>query len=178
MFFSGIAGIMLSAIIIFLQPLDLHALTNTRLPLQLSIPKINVDAAVVAVGITKDGAMEAPSGGRNVGWYKFGVHPGDNGSAVIAGHYGPWKNGEGSVFDNLSKLKKGDKLYVEDEKGVTITFVVRELRIYGPKDDASDVFSSSDGKAHLNLITCGGVWNKIKKSYPDRLVVFTDKEIK
>jgi hypothetical protein len=33
------------------------------------------------------------------------------------------------------------------------------------------------GKVHLNLITCGGVWDKVGKSYSNRIVVFADMEI-
>ncbi len=65
--------------------------------------------------------------------------------------------------------------YVQDEKGITTVFVVRELRQYGQNENDGSVFISSDGKAHLNLITCEGVWSAAKKSYSDRLVVFTDK---
>jgi len=145
-------------------------------PMRLKIPKINVDAAVELVGLTSGGAMGAPKGGKNVGWYSTGPQPGDIGSAVIDGHFGRWKNGEGSVFDNLNTLQKGDRLSVEDEKGAIITFVVRESREYDPNADATDVFSSDDEKSHLNLITCEGVWNKDSKSYSGRLVVFADKE--
>ncbi|MDO8565905.1 MAG: class F sortase [Candidatus Moranbacteria bacterium] len=146
------------------------------LPVRLKIPKITVDAKVELMGLTSDGAMEAPKRGRNVGWYSAGSRPGEVGSAVMDGHYGTWKNGEGSVFDNLNKLEKGDRVSVEDEKGTLITFVVRESREYDSNADATDVFDSSDGKVHLNLITCEGVWNKDSKSYSQRLVVFTDKE--
>lgn len=149
---------------------------SSGLPVRLKIPRINVDAAVELVGLTSLGAMGAPKGGKNVGWYSAGPYPGDIGSAVIDGHFGRWKNGEGSVFDNLNKLQKGDRLSIEDEKGAIITFVVRESREYDPNADATDVFSSDDGKSHLNLITCEGIWNKVSKSYSQRLVVFTDKE--
>jgi LPXTG-site transpeptidase (sortase) family protein len=117
-----------------------------------------------------------PKGHANAAWFNLGSRPGDDGSAVITGHYGIWKNGMPTVFNNLYKLRKGDKLYVKDKKGITVTFIVRELRTYSPDDDASDVFNSSDGRSHLNLITCQGAWNKVSKSYPKRLVVFTDKE--
>ena len=149
---------------------------TSGLPVRLKIPEISMDAPLGPVGITSDGAMDKPKGPDDVVWYELGPRPGENGSAVIAGHYGTWKNGKGSVFDNLHKLRPGDKLYVEDDKGAIISFVVRESRRYDPNTDASDVFSSNDGKAHLNLITCEGVWNKVSKSYPKRLVVFTDKE--
>lgn len=142
---------------------------------RFQIPKLNIDTNIEPVGLTKDGAMDSPVSPMPVGWFKLGPKPGEIGSAVIAGHSG-WKNNIPAVFDNLHKLQKGDKVYVTDEKGVKTTFIVRELRIYKPKDDASLVFGSNDGGAHLNLITCSGFWNTIWKSHSDRLVVFTDKE--
>jgi LPXTG-site transpeptidase (sortase) family protein len=145
-------------------------------PVRLKIPEINVDAAFEYVGLTPEGAMDAPSGPRNVAWFELGPRPGENGSAVIAGHYGRWKTGEGSVFDNLNKLEKGDVLYIETDRGESISFIVRELRSYEADADASDVFILNDGKAHLNLITCEGVWDEVLKTYHKRLVVFADKE--
>ena len=142
----------------------------------LEIPKININAVIENVGITSEKAMDIPKEHSDVGWFNLGPRPGENGSSVIAGHFGLWKDGTQAVFNNLYKLKKGDKVYIEDEKGVIITFVVRESRRYDPKADTSNIFSSKDEKAHLNLITCGGIFNKISKSYSNRLVVFTDKE--
>lgn len=159
------------------QAVQLTNKTSLGLPMRLKIPRINVDAPIKSVGITSQGAMDAPKGPTDTVWFNLGPRPGESGSAVIAGHFGPWKNGKGSVFDNLYKLKKGDKLYIKDEKGIMITFVVRESRKYNPNADASDVFGSSDDKAHLNLITCEGVWDKIRKTYSNRLIVFTDREI-
>ena len=149
-----------------------QAQASFGLPMRLKIPKINVDAAVEFVALAPDGAMDVPKDQKDVAWFELGPRPGENGSAVMAGHYGA----KASVFDNLYKLRKGDKLYVEDDKGAVVSFVVRENRRYDPNADASGVFGSSDGKAHLNLVTCEGIWNKISKSYPKRLVVFTDKE--
>ncbi len=147
---------------------------RSGLPVRLKIPGINVDATVEYVGLIPGGVMGVTKERANVSWLNIGPRPGEIGSAVIAGHYG-WKDGKAAVFDNLYKLRKGDKLYVEDEKGAVISFVVRESRKYDPKADASDVFFSNDGKPHLNLITCEGVWDKVSKSYSKRLVVFTDK---
>ena len=146
------------------------------LPVRLKIPKINVDAAVLSLGLTSDGAMDIPKGPDDVAWYNLGQRPGEKGSAVMAGHYGTWKNGTGSVFDNLNDLEKGDFIYVEDDQGKTSTFVVSESRSYDPNAEASEVFESSDEKSHLNLITCEGIWSKTAKSYSQRLVIFTDKE--
>lgn len=152
-----------------------QANTNGEMPARLKIPSINVDASIEYVGLTSAGAMDAPKGPNEVAWFNLGPRPGEEGSAVVAGHMG-WKNNIPAVFDNLHKLRIGDKVSVEDENGVNITFVVREIRTYGKDEVAPDVFGSSDGKAHLNLITCAGAWNKTEKTRSERFVVFTDKE--
>ncbi len=147
---------------------------STLLSIRLQIPKINIDGAIHSVGLTSDGAMGPPSGPNGLGWFKFGPYPGEAGSAVVDGHFGTWKNGQGSIFDNLYKLKKGDLVYIKNADGSLTTFVVRELKTFDPSDDASGVFISDDGKAHLNLITCNGTWVSQQKTYTTRLVVFTD----
>lgn len=140
--------------------------------LNISTPSINVDTNIQALGITSNGDMDVPSNVDEVGWFSLGPHPGEKGNAVIAGHLnGP--NGKEGVFANLDKLKAGDKLFIRDSKGTLITFVVRESRIYNP-GYAEEVFSSNDNGIHLNLITCDGIWDKDKKSYDKRLVVFAD----
>ena len=143
------------------------------LPIRLKISKLKIDAPVKSLGLTSDGAMDATKGPYDVAWYKFGPRPGEKGSAVIAGHYGRWKNGAISVFNKLNTLVKGDIVSVKDDKGTIISFVVRESKLYAPTADATNVFYSNDGKSHLNLVTC--VQDKISKKYTKRLVVFTDK---
>ena len=145
------------------------------LPTRLNIPSINIDTPIEYVGLTSDGAMGAPKERANVAWFDLGPRPGESGSAVISGHYGR-QNWKGSVFDDLHKLRKGDKIYIEDFNGQVVSFEVRENRRYDPNEDALEVFGSSDGKSHLNLITCEGVWDESIQQYPKRLVVFTDKE--
>lgn len=119
--------------------------------------------------------MDIPKNIKNVAWFENGPRPGEIGNAVIDGHFG-WKNNIPAVFDNLYKISIGDKIYIEDDEGVTSTFVVREIKSYSENDYAGEIFNSNDGKAHLNLITCEGIWNKTQKSYSKRLVVFADKE--
>ncbi|MFH1089128.1 MAG: class F sortase [Candidatus Uhrbacteria bacterium] len=150
--------------------------TNLTLSIRLKIPKISLDAAIESIGLTPQGAVDVPKDPGNAAWYSLSSYPGEVGNAIITGHFGRWKNGEGSVFDNLNQLSEGDSLSIENESGVKINFVVRELRLYDQNDMATDVFISNDGKAHLNLITCDGVWNNVSKSFSKRLVVFADLE--
>ena len=181
-----ISGIIFSSIIIYSQvdaritkpiPVISYQGSEVGFPLRIKIPKIKINSVVENVGLTQAGAIDAPKGPANVGWFTDSPSPGEIGSSVMDGHSG-WKNNVPAVFDNLYKLKKGDKMYVEDDKGNTITFVIREIRKYNPDADAQDVFNLNDNKAHLNLITCTGAWNNIKKTHSERLVVFTDREIK
>lgn len=143
------------------------------LPTRLKIPKLNIDAPVDSLGLTPDGDLDTPKTAENTGWYNAGPKPGEVGSAVIDGHFG-YANNKPAVFDYLHTLVAGDVFHVEDEHKVTRSFVVRESRIFGPEDDATVVFRSSDNLAHLNLITCQGIWSAGQESYSTRLVVFAD----
>jgi LPXTG-site transpeptidase (sortase) family protein len=116
--------------------------------------------------------MEVPAGTVDVAWFALGPHPGQVGSAVVGGHFGI-ESGVPFVFYNLNKLKVGDDIYIVDDEGNTITFVVNSTALYAANANATNVFTSTDGKAHLNLITCEGIWNEVAGEYPERTVVFT-----
>lgn len=143
------------------------------LPVRLQIPVIGVDTAIEDAAITPDGRMDVPVGSVNVAWFALGPHPGQVGSAVIGGHFGI-ENGVPFVFYNLDKVKIDDKIDIVNDKNETLSFVVRKIHSFDRNDDATTVFTSQDGLAHLNLITCEGVWNQVNGNYPQRLVVFTD----
>jgi LPXTG-site transpeptidase (sortase) family protein len=145
------------------------------LPVRLLIPKINIDAAIESLGVLPDGSMDAPAGALDVAWLDLGTRPGQIGSAVIDGHSG-YKNNKPAVFDDLSKLHKGDEIQVKDKEGATITFRVNKIKSYGANETLPSVFGSTDGLAHLNLITCDGTWNPTAQTHSSRLVVFADKE--
>ncbi len=141
-------------------------------PVRFTIQSIGVDASVEQVGVKPDGSMDVPSGPVPVAWFMLGPRPGEQGSAVIAGHRG-WYGGRSAVFDNLHTLRAGDTVTVVSDDGVTFTFIVHSTRIYAPGAVAPEVFTSSSG-THLNLITCSGTWSVLQQSYSERLVVFTD----
>ncbi len=139
----------------------------------LVIPSLNIRAPIEKVGITKTGKMAVTRGYSNVGLYKFGVAPGQKGNAVIGGHV---DNALGlpAVFNDLNKLKKGDNVFVADEHGNMLRFVVTKTQIYDVTQAPVDSIFGPSTTAHLNLITCDGTWIQSQKSYDKRLVVFTD----
>jgi LPXTG-site transpeptidase (sortase) family protein len=148
---------------------------NPADPVLIKIPSLGVVAAIKKVGMTPDGFMDVPKLPFDTAWYGLGPRPGEIGSAVIDGHV-DWKNGSSAIFTNLHLLKPGDKVVVQDIAGAVTTFTVRLSRTYDPRAYAPEVFTSDDGRAHLNLITCEGVWDNVAQGYSQRLVVFTDKE--
>lgn len=147
----------------------------STLAIRLKIPRIKVDSAIESVGLTTQGELDVPKEITNVAWYNLSPMPGEVGTSVMDGHFG-WKGDVQAVFDNLHLLNKGDKIYIVGKDNTITTFIVREIKTYELSDDVSEIFASDDNKAHLNLITCYGEWNKTEQTYPKRLTVFTDRE--
>ncbi len=141
-------------------------------PVRVQIPAIGVDAAVEEVGLTPDGAMDVPKAYANTAWYTLGPRPGEPGNAVIAGHVdsqtGP------AVFWELRQLAPGDAIIVVGDDAVERTFVVTAVEVY-PRTEAPlrRIFGPTPG-AHLNLITCDGVFDQQRREYDKNLVVYAD----
>ncbi len=117
--------------------------------------------------------MGIPTNFTDVGWYKEGPVPGALGSAVIDGHL-DGKDTPEAVFYNLDKLQPGDVVEVLDAKGKTLKFRVLETKTYDHDAISTEVFIGDTSKHLLNLITCAGSWDKTKKLYDKRVVVFTE----
>jgi LPXTG-site transpeptidase (sortase) family protein len=142
-------------------------------PYTLSIPSINVNAGIRAMGLESDGKMAVPNNYTEVGWYSLGTKPGRTGNAVLGAHV---DNGAaiGGVFKNLKKLTIGDDIYVKDEQGKTLHYRVVERKVYDYRHrDTSEVFGATN-KAMLNLITCHGNWLSSENTYDQRLIVFAE----
>lgn len=145
----------------------------TIAPVELSIPRIGVDARVQPVDLAEDGAMGAPSGPWTVGWWDRGFLPGQPGSAVMDGHV-DYRNVGPAVFWNLGKLRPGDEIRVTMPGDRIVTFVVERTVVYAA-DTAVPldlIFAPSD-VPRLNLITCTGTFNPSSRTYDRRLVVFS-----
>jgi sortase (surface protein transpeptidase) len=153
------------------------ATVGTGLPVRLIIPKLNINAAFQYNGMTPSGTMETPSNVSDVGWFTGSVLPGKAGVSIVIGHVAQIRGGvvtKPGVFSDLGSLSAGDTFSVVNDQGVTTNFVVRKSRSYDPTADATDVFISTDGGAHLNFITCEGTWDRSQLEYTQRRVVFAD----
>lgn len=140
-------------------------------PVRLRISKLQIDTDIEHVANDRLGNMDTPEDSFKVAWYKPGYIPGNQGKAVIAGHYdtetGP------AIFAGLSSLVPGDKVEIITKSGNTKTFIIEKIKTYS---DASfpmeEVFGKSN-ESYLNLITCTGEFNDISQSYSDRTVVYS-----
>jgi LPXTG-site transpeptidase (sortase) family protein len=139
-------------------------------PEKLIIGSINLEAAIVTVGLDDEGLTPVPEAKNQVSWFKFGAAPGEIGSAVLAGHYRQ-TDGAG-VFGMLPKVKVGEMITIENNDGQTQTFKVEAIKIYDKdKFPTKEIYGSKDGR-RLNLITCFGKYDSWKKDYQKRLVVY------
>src|SRR5215831_637252 len=99
-------------------------------PLRLLIPRIGLNAGILALGPAENGAMQAPQRGgphdpvwSDVYWWDAGTIPGQIGNAVIAGHVDR-PDGSPATFTSLDKLQVGDSIEVQTAGGQTLYFRV------------------------------------------------------
>lgn len=142
-------------------------------PIRLVIPKISVNAPVLAMGLTPDNKMDVPVDFVNAGWFKLGTKPGEKGSAVIGAHV---DNGGAipGLFKNLKNLQLGDTITVLDADNKILNFRVTEIGVYDAETRNTNYVYQRNDKARLNLITCHGEWLPEQNTYTKRLVVFTE----
>lgn len=140
-----------------------------ELPLRLAIPRLEVDAPVVSVGLTPERAMDVPQRADQVGWYEYSARPGMKGNSVLAGHL-DW-NGQPGVFRRLSDMRRGDSVAVRGADGQERSYTVEWTNEW-PLATApvGTVFEPVEQPA-LTLITCGGRWNTATQRYDTRVVV-------
>ena len=138
-------------------------------PARLKIPSLGVNAKVESVGVKADGTMATPSNFDNVAWSSPGAKPGEQGSAVFAGHVNNALLKSG-VFEHLSQIKKGDYITIEDNAGKVLVYKVSSIEEYQP-DASTDALFATTGPSRLVLITCDGEWVQSARSYDKRLVV-------
>jgi sortase (surface protein transpeptidase) len=156
------------------SPAPVAATTAPKRPLQgpptrLRVPRIGVDSSLVKLGLDKTGRLEPPEEYGEAGWYGDGPSPGDAGPAVLAGHVDS-KAGP-AVFYRLHELRVGDRIEVRRGKD-TVTFTVTGVNRH-PKDrfPTAAVYGPTPGP-ELRLVTCGGVFDRLRNSYRDNVVVF------
>jgi LPXTG-site transpeptidase (sortase) family protein len=144
-------------------------------PRLISIPKIDVVARTLRLGVKPNNELKAPSNIFDAGWFEGSARPGEPGAMLVSGHvHGPTKPG---VFTNLKKLVEGDRITIERGDGKKFNYRVVKVQSYDKDsvDMGAALNSAEPGKPGLNLITCDGAYDE-DGHYKKRLIVFAVQE--
>lgn len=143
---------------------------RTARPVALLIPAIGVNTPLVNLGLTPAGTIEVPAGPAVAGWYVRSPRPGAIGSSVIIGHV-DWRHGP-AVFFRLSHLRPGARVYVRRADRSLAVFQVNAVHMYEKSRFPTAAVYGPTPDAELRLVTCGGAFDHILKSYLSNVVVY------
>ncbi|MEV4680765.1 class F sortase [Streptomyces kurssanovii] len=137
------------------QPPAVEALAAAD-PVRLLIPAIGVNAPLTRLELNEKGALRPPPAAAPAlaGWYGDGATPGENGTAVTAGHVDT-PAGRG-VFYRLGALVKGDTIDVVRKDRRTAVFTVDAVEVHDKNDFPDEKVYGDSGRPELRVITCGG----------------------
>ncbi len=143
---------------------------------RLVIPKINVNAKLVTLGIiAATNTMDSPKSKDDVGYYDFSPRPSYGGNTVLSGHVDFYPNYE-AVFWDLKKLEKGDDVEIVLEDGKTYYYKVTDAQLYDENDAPVDDIIGDTPVESVTLITCEGVFNPSAAEYNKRRVVRAERD--
>jgi sortase (surface protein transpeptidase) len=138
-------------------------------PVRIEIPSIGVSSALVRLGLNPDGTMQVPGDYGVAGWFTGGPAPGEIGPAVIAGHVDS-RSGP-AIFYRLGALRKGDVIRILRADGTTARFVADDVVRYPKQAFPTQVVFGPAPDPVLRLVTCGGQFDRARRSYADNVIV-------
>lgn len=150
---------------------DLGPDEDRPVPVGLTIEELDIDAPVGEYGVDDQGRMDVPDNITEVGWYRFGPSPGEEGSAVLAAHVDLAGPGRGLFFD-LDDLEPGDLVSVTYSDGSSADFEVYARSLYLKTELPLETIFSRTGQPTLTLVTCGGAFSRSANSYDSNVVVY------
>jgi hypothetical protein len=149
--------------------IDVLAPRPVTVPVRVSIPALEVDGPVLPAGVNSDSELDVPPDARSLVWYRHGPSPGEQGSAVIAGHLN-WRGVTG-LFSDLASTPVGAGITVDYDNGSQRDFIVTTVELVPkPAISVHGVFAR-DGARVLRLVTCGGEFDDEVNSYRSNVVV-------
>ncbi len=140
-------------------------------PVLLRIPAIGVAVSLSTLGLNPDGTVQVPTDFAQPGWFRLGPTPGQVGSAVILGHVDSYRGP--AVFFRLRALLAGDTVEVTLADGVVTHFLVTAVVMYPRAQFPSQQVYAPQGYAALQLVTCGGQFDRATGHYLSNIVVYT-----
>ncbi|NMH97124.1 class F sortase [Pseudonocardia acidicola] len=140
-------------------------------PVGLSLPERGITAPVVPIGTDPGGALQPPDPPQTVGWWAPGALAGaPTGTVVIAGHVDSAVAGIG-VLAVLPSLTAGEPISLRGADGRTFTYRVQARHQFAKARLPAEVFAQT-ASPRLVLVTCGGRFDPVLRSYDDNIVVY------
>jgi sortase (surface protein transpeptidase) len=146
-------------------------------PRYLTVPALGIDKARVVELGTKgdDNQLEDPQNIHDAGWYRESALPGAPFNLEYAGLYDGHNTGinQKGIFYSLDRLVVGNEIIIERGDGVLLTYAVQEVKtVLLEEIDMSQMQKSFNPSLEgLNIISCGGDWDKARQTYTHRVTV-------
>ncbi|GEM_PF-1734423 len=155
------------------QTVQPATVSRGEVPTSIQIPAIGVNTSIAPLGLDAEGAMAAPEGPFEVGWYYPGARPGERGNVLLDGHV-DWTNREtgvpfGAVFWRLRELRHGNEIYIS-AGGRTYTYVVEKTVTLAWNDPSGVNYLQATDTPTATIITCGGVFDRAAHNYSHRII--------
>ena len=147
------------------------ATPRQSIPVHLEIASIGVSSTIIQLGLQRDGQVAVPTNTRQVGWFRLGPTPGQLGASVLLGHVDSYRGP--AVFFRLNLVKVGAIIKVTLGSKAVLKFRVVKVATYLRRAFPSKLVYSAHGVRELNLVTCGGAFNRAVRSYVANVVVFS-----
>ncbi|MGW3376342.1 class F sortase [Streptomyces hydrogenans] len=139
-------------------------------PRSVEIPRVDLNAPVVPVGVDRHGGAQVPADPGRAGWYRFGPAPGARaGSAVLMGHVDS-RSGDLGEFAALAGVRAGDAVLVRRDGAPPVSYRVASRATVDKSELPASAFVRS-GPPVLTLITCAPPYDPDGGGYLRNLVV-------
>ncbi|MCK8610445.1 class F sortase [Agromyces sp. C10] len=140
-------------------------------PTRIEVPALGIDMAVRPVGLDAQGNMALFDDPAVAAWYQWGPAPASgSGSTVIAAHVDSLEYAV-LPFAKLRDARPGTLVVVTDAAGTRHSFGVDSLEVIEKGVVDWDAAFDRSGASRLTLITCGGEFDYVNRTYLSNLVL-------
>ncbi|GIF00196.1 class F sortase [Paractinoplanes rishiriensis] len=142
-------------------------------PVRLRIPDLGIDGKVQRIGRNPDGTIAVPERTDVAGWYRHGPRPGQPGPAVVLGHVDS-RDGPG-IFLDLSRAQPGSTVRIDRADGSAVSFRITGISRVAKVSFPTDLVYGPTLDPSLRLVTCGGSFDRVRRSYRDNVIAYADQ---
>lgn len=142
-------------------------------PERLLVESLDIDAPLITTVVNSDGALVPPEDPAQLAWWR-GVRPGEGaGSVLVAGHLDMHRYGQGPLA-RILHLEPGDRAVLTGAGGASVTYVVRGVTTIAKEAVPTEELFGTGGPERLVLVTCGGSYDRDRRSWDSNVVAVLD----